>query len=140
MNQERKSLISKKNDIALQGEIKVAGDKSISHRALIFAALGYGKSKITGLLEGEDVLRTAQALRQMGVEIMRDINGIWQVNGSGIAGLVQSDDILEMGNSGTAARLLAGLVASYNFSSTFTGDASLRQRPMKRIFKPIAQI
>jgi 3-phosphoshikimate 1-carboxyvinyltransferase len=133
-------LISRKKDIALKGEINVAPDKSISHRSLIFAALGYGKSKITGLLEGEDVLKTAQALRQMGVEISRDQDGIYNVNGSGFAGLVKSEDVLDMGNSGTAARLLAGLVAPYNFSSTFDGDDSLRKRPMKRIFDPISQI
>ncbi len=138
--QEKKSIISRKNDIALKGEFEVAGDKSISHRALIFAALAIGKSKIFGLLEGEDVLRTAQALRQMGVEIARDENGIYEVNGVSYCGLNQSDDVLDMGNSGTSSRLLAGLVAPYNFTSFFTGDNSLRKRPMKRVFEPIAKI
>lgn len=138
--QQKKPIISRKNDIALKGEFEVAGDKSISHRALIFAALAIGKSKIFGLLEGEDVLRTAQALRQMGVEIKRDENGIYEVNGVSYCGLNQSDDVLDMGNSGTSSRLLAGLVAPYNFTSFFTGDNSLRKRPMKRVFEPIAKI
>ncbi len=139
-NQEKKPLISIKKDIALKGEIEVAGDKSISHRALIFSALAYGKSQIKGLLEGEDVLRTAAALRQMGVEISRDSDGVWQVNGVGYAGLQESADVFDMGNSGTSSRLMAGLVASYDFTSFFTGDASLRKRPMKRVFEPITAI
>lgn len=142
MHQEeiKNPIISRKNDIALKGEIEVAGDKSISHRALIFSALAYGQSNISGLLEGEDVLRTAQALRQMGVEINRFDKGKWQVNGVGFHGLNESDNILDMGNSGTSSRLLAGLVSSYNFKSFFTGDNSLRKRPMKRIFEPISEI
>ncbi len=135
-----KPLISRKKDIPLRGEIEVAGDKSISHRSLIFAALAHGKSKISGLLEGEDVLKTASALRLMGVEIERKTDeNIWYVSGSGVAGLMEPADILDMGNSGTAARLLAGLVAPYNFTSFFTGDASLRKRPMGRVFEPIKQ-
>jgi len=135
-----KPLISYKKNIALKGELEVAGDKSISHRSLIFAALAYGKSKITGLLEGEDVLKTAGALRLMGVEITKHTNGIWEVNGCGVAGLQEPSDILDMGNSGTSSRLMAGLVASYNFTSFFTGDASLRKRPMARVFEPIREI
>lgn len=134
----KKVLRSYKKDIALKGEITVAGDKSISHRALIFAALAHGKSKITGLLEGEDVLKTAQALRLMGVSIEKNSEG-WIINGSGVAGLSEPDDVLDMGNSGTAARLLAGLVCPYNFTSFFTGDASLRKRPMARVFEPITE-
>jgi 3-phosphoshikimate 1-carboxyvinyltransferase len=131
-------LRSQKNDAALLGEITVAGDKSISHRSLIFAALAHGKSKITGLLEGEDVLKTASALRLMGVEIEKKI-GFWEVNGVGVAGLSEPEDILDMGNSGTAARLMAGLVTPYNFTSFFTGDSSLRKRPMGRVFEPIKE-
>ncbi len=133
-----KILRSYKKDVALSGEIKVAGDKSISHRSLIFAALAHGESKISGLLEGEDVLKTAAALRLMGVEITKKSDA-WIVNGSGVAGLLEPDDVLDMGNSGTAARLLAGLVAPYEFTSFFTGDASLRKRPMDRVFEPIKQ-
>ncbi len=136
----KKPLISRKNDIALKGEIFVAGDKSISHRSLIFAALAHGKSKIEGLLEGEDVIKTAGALKQMGVAIKRHDSGIWEVNGVGIAGLMESSDVLDMGNSGTAARLMAGLVTPYDFTSFFSGDASLRKRPMGRVFEPMQQI
>lgn len=133
-------LISTKKNIALKGEITVAGDKSISHRSLIFAALAYGRSKITGLLEGEDVLKTAGALRLMGVEISKYEDGTWEVNGSGVSGLQEPNNILDMGNSGTSSRLMAGLVAPYNFTSFFTGDASLRKRPMGRVFEPIRDI
>ncbi len=137
--------LSQKTDIPLKGEIAVAPDKSISHRSLIFAALAQGKTKITNLLEGEDVLCTAQALRLMGCEIEQKIfparptENFWEVNGVGVAGLSEPADILDMGNSGTAARLLAGLVTPYNFTSFFTGDASLRKRPMGRVFEPIKQ-
>jgi len=131
-------LRSQKNDVALRGEVTVAGDKSISHRALIFAALAHGRSKISGLLEGEDVLKTAAALRLMGVKIEKKEN-FWEVNGVGIAGLSEPEDVLDMGNSGTAARLMSGLVTPYNFTSFFTGDASLRKRPMGRVFEPIKQ-
>jgi 3-phosphoshikimate 1-carboxyvinyltransferase len=130
--------LSRKTDIALKGEIVVAPDKSISHRSLIFAALAHGKTKITNLLEGEDVLHTAQALRLMGCEIEKK-KDFWEVNGVGVAGLVEPVDVLDMGNSGTAARLLAGLVAPYDFTSFFTGDASLRKRPMGRVLEPIKQ-
>ncbi len=138
MNNQAK--IVRKNDKALKGLISVAPDKSISHRSLIFSALAFGKSKIFNLLEGEDVLRTASALKKMGAEISRDENGTWNVNGVGFCGLNQSDDILDMGNSGTSSRLLAGLVAPYDFTTFFTGDNSLRKRPMKRVFDPISQI
>ncbi len=131
-----KPLKSRKLDIALKGEIKIPGDKSVSHRSLIFAALANGQTKITGLLKGEDVLNTAHALELMGVDIVRN-DDHWLVNGSGIVGLMEPCDILDMGNSGTAARLLAGLVAPYDFTTFFTGDSSLRARPMSRIFDPI---
>jgi len=135
-----KKLNSYKKNIAIKGEIEVAGDKSISHRSLIFASLAYGRSKIFGLLEGEDVLRTAEALRLMGVDISRDNSGVWHVNGVGFCGLQEPSNILDMGNSGTSSRLMAGLLASYNFTSFFTGDSSLRKRPMRRVFEPIEQI
>lgn len=132
-------LFSCKKDIPLKGQIEVAGDKSISHRSLIFASLAHGESKITGLLEGEDVLKTAVALRLMGVEIERKNDGSWIVNGSGVFGLTEPSNVIDMGNSGTSARLMAGLVTPYNFTSFFTGDASLRKRPMGRVFEPIKQ-
>ncbi|MBM3579453.1 MAG: 3-phosphoshikimate 1-carboxyvinyltransferase [Alphaproteobacteria bacterium] len=131
-------LSSRKTTTPLSGEITVAPDKSISHRSLIFAALAHGRTKITNLLEGEDVLNTAQALRLMGVEIEKK-KDFWEINGVGVAGLLEPSDVLNMGNSGTAARLLAGLVTPYNFTSFFTGDASLRKRPMGRVFEPIKQ-
>lgn len=137
--QKLQPLFSVKKDIPLKGEIEVAPDKSISHRALIFAGLANGKSKIKNLLQGEDVLKTAAALRLMGVEIEKDEDGTYLVNGSGVVGLMEPEDILDMGNSGTAARLLSGLVCSYDFTSFFTGDASLRKRPMKRVFEPIKE-
>jgi len=120
----------------LQGEIKVPGDKSISHRALMFGALAVGETRITGLLEGEDVLRTAAAMRALGAEIWRE-GADWLVAGRGIGGLVAPDDVLDMGNSGTAARLLCGILASHDLFAVMTGDASLRNRPMKRVIEPL---
>ena len=117
--------------------LRVPGDKSISHRALMFGALAVGESRITGLLEGEDVLRTAAAMRALGAEVVRD-GEIWRVAGRGVGGLVEPADVLDMGNSGTAARLLAGVLASHPFFSVLTGDASLRARPMHRVTVPLA--
>ena len=134
-----KPLTSYKQDISLKGEIEVAPDKSISHRSLIFGAIANGQSKIENLLEGEDVLKTAQALRQMGATINRQKDGTYIINGVGVCGLHEPDDILDMGNSGTAARLMSGLVTPYNFTSFFTGDSSLRKRPMARVFNPIKE-
>ncbi len=134
------SLISSLITNALKGEIIVAGDKSISHRALIFSSLANGISNISGLLEGEDVLRTATALEKMGTKIKRLDNQTWQVNGVGYCGLQKPDSILDMGNSGTSTRLLMGLVTPFNFSTSFTGDDSLIKRPMKRVFEPLKEI
>ena len=122
----------------LAGTILVPGDKSISHRALMFGALAVGETRITGLLEGEDVLRTAAAMRALGAEVVQDGPGAWRVAGRGVGGLVEPADVLDMGNSGTAARLLAGILASHPFFSVLTGDASLRSRPMKRVTDPLA--
>ncbi|HQT64964.1 MAG: 3-phosphoshikimate 1-carboxyvinyltransferase [Acidocella sp. 20-57-95] len=120
----------------LSGEVSVPGDKSISHRALMFGALAVGQTRISGLLEGEDVLRTAAAMRALGAEISRD-GADWLVAGRGIGGLTAPEDVLDMGNSGTAARLLAGILASHDIFSVMTGDASLRKRPMKRVIEPL---
>ena len=125
---------------ALSGTITVPGDKSISHRALMFSALAIGTSRIEGLLEGEDVLATAAALRAMGATIERDADGVWHVDGVGVGGLLQPATALEMGNSGTSTRLLMGLVASHAITATFTGDASLSARPMARVIEPLAQM
>jgi 3-phosphoshikimate 1-carboxyvinyltransferase len=115
----------------------VPGDKSISHRALMFGALAVGETRITGLLEGEDVLRTAAAMRTLGAHIERS-GDAWLVAGRGIGGLTEPDDVLDMGNSGTAARLLCGVLASHPIFAVMTGDASLRRRPMARVTEPLA--
>jgi 3-phosphoshikimate 1-carboxyvinyltransferase len=122
----------------LQGSIAVPGDKSISHRALMLGALAVGETPIEGLLEGEDVLRTAAAMRALGAEVVREAPGRWRVAGRGIGGLIEPADVLDMGNSGTAARLLAGLLAGHPVFSVLTGDASLRRRPMQRVIAPLS--
>ena len=121
----------------LRGTITVPGDKSISHRALMFASLAVGESVIEGLLEGEDVLATAAAMRAMGAHIDKR-DGKWHVHGVGVGGLLQPAQALEMGNSGTSTRLLMGLVASHPITATFTGDASLSGRPMSRVIDPLS--
>jgi 3-phosphoshikimate 1-carboxyvinyltransferase len=122
----------------LRGRVRVPGDKSISHRALMFGALAVGVTEITGLLEGEDVLRTAAAMRALGAEVERLGEGAWRVAGRGVGGLIEPADVLDMGNSGTAARLLTGLLAGHGIFAVLTGDASLRRRPMKRVTEPLA--
>ncbi len=124
-------------DGPLRGTVTVPGDKSISHRALMFGALAVGETVIDGLLEGEDVHATAGALRAMGAEIVRDEDGCWRVWGVGVGGLLQPRQALEMGNSGTSTRLLMGLVASHAITATFIGDASLSARPMGRVTVPL---
>ncbi len=124
----------------LRGTLTVPGDKSISHRSLMFAGLAVGESRIEGLLEGEDVLATAAAMRAMGVTIERRNNGAWHVWGVGVGGLLQPETALEMGNSGTSTRLLMGLVASHPITATFTGDASLSKRPMGRVIEPLSRM
>jgi 3-phosphoshikimate 1-carboxyvinyltransferase len=122
----------------LSGRLAVPGDKSISHRALMFGALAIGTTEIDGLLEGEDVLRTAAAMRLLGAEVEHLGPGRWRVAGRGIGGLVEPADVLDMGNSGTAARLICGLLAGHPIFAVMTGDASLRRRPMKRVTEPLA--
>jgi 3-phosphoshikimate 1-carboxyvinyltransferase len=124
----------------LRGTLKVPGDKSISHRALMLSALAVGTSNISGLLEGEDVLATAAAMRAMGAHIKRNGEGIWTVHGVGVGGLMQPSGALDMGNSGTSTRLLMGLVASHRLTATFIGDASLSKRPMGRVIDPLSQM
>jgi 3-phosphoshikimate 1-carboxyvinyltransferase len=130
-------LASRRPSRGLSGTLRVPGDKSISHRALMFGALAVGETRISGLLEGEDVLRTAAAMRALGAEVARD-GALWRVAGRGVGGLREPDDVLDMGNSGTAARLLAGILASHPFFSVLTGDASLRRRPMRRVTDPLS--
>ncbi|WP_043643070.1 3-phosphoshikimate 1-carboxyvinyltransferase [Caenispirillum salinarum] len=129
---------------ALTGEVRVPGDKSISHRALMFGALAVGETVVDGLLEGEDVLATAAAMRALGAEVRREEAGgpegrpRWRVWGRGVGGLVEPADVLDMGNSGTSARLLMGLLATHPMTSVMTGDGSLRKRPMKRVTEPLS--
>jgi 3-phosphoshikimate 1-carboxyvinyltransferase len=123
---------------SLAGAIIVPGDKSISHRALMLSALATGRTRITGLLEGEDVLRTEAAMRRLGGRIAREADGAWVVDGVGIGGLAEPEDVLDMGNSGTAARLLCGILATHPLFSVITGDASLRRRPMARVITPLS--
>jgi 3-phosphoshikimate 1-carboxyvinyltransferase len=125
---------------ALSGTARVPGDKSISHRSLMLAALAVGESEIHGLLEGEDVLRSAAAMRALGAQARRAESGIWRVIGRGIGGLSEPADVLDMGNAGTGARLLMGIVASHPIAAIFTGDASLRGRPMGRVIEPLSQM
>jgi 3-phosphoshikimate 1-carboxyvinyltransferase len=122
----------------LKGRICVPGDKSISHRSIMLGALAVGETRVTGLLEGEDVLSTAAAMRAMGATITRDADGVWHVHGVGVGGLLQPQQALDMGNSGTSTRLLMGLVASHPITATFIGDASLSKRPMGRVIDPLS--
>jgi 3-phosphoshikimate 1-carboxyvinyltransferase len=128
----------------LTGTIRVPGDKSISHRALMLGALAIGRTEIMGLLEGEDVLATAAALNALGANATpaekgrRD--GRWTVDGIGIGGLAEPDDLLDLGNSGTSARLLLGMLATHPITAFVTGDASLRRRPMGRVVEPLSRI
>lgn len=133
------TLISKKSG-PLDGTTLVPGDKSISHRALMLGAITVGETIISGLLEGEDVLCTAEALKKMGVQIERGEDGLWRIFGVGIGGLQQPDSPLDMGNSGTSARLLMGLVAGHPITAQFEGDASLSKRPMKRVMTPLGMM
>lgn len=123
----------------LTGCCAVPGDKSISHRALMLAACSVGETIVTGLLEGEDVLATAGALRCFGADIVRDGQN-WRIRGRGVGGLKEPDNVLDLGNSGTGARLLMGLAASHPFASVLTGDASLRERPMVRVTAPLERM
>ena len=122
----------------LRGEAAVPGDKSISHRALIFGAMAVGETKITGLLEGQDVLDTAKAMRAFGAQVEQHGGGAWSVHGVGVGGFCEPADVIDCGNSGTGVRLIMGCMATTAMSATFTGDASLRKRPMGRVTDPLA--
>src|SRR3990170_960072 len=126
----------------LTGAAKVPGDKSISHRSLMLGAIAEGDTSITGLLEGEDVLRTARALTAMGADITQPGNksGVWRIKGIGEKSLGTPKEELYLGNSGTSARLLLGLAAGYPVDAVFTGDESLSRRPMGRVIKPLTQM
>ena len=124
----------------LSGTIRVPGDKSISHRALMLGALAVGRTEIDGLLEGEDVLRTAEAMHALGAEATRGEDGIWRVDGVGVGGLSEPSAVLDMGNSGTGARLLTGVLATHGLTAFMTGDASLVKRPMARVTAPLVRM
>ena len=137
MNKKFQTIISGKSS-ALKGQIYVPSDKSISHRALILGSLAVGKTVISDLLESEDVFKTANGLKALGVDIYKKGND-WFVHGVGIGGFCEPDDIIDCGNSGTSVRLLMGLVSTCPIKATFTGDESLRNRPMDRVVEPLSE-
>ena len=137
MNKKFQTIISG-NSSALKGQIYVPSDKSISHRALILGSLAVGKTIISDLLESEDVIKTANGLKALGVDIYKRGNE-WFVHGVGIGGFCEPDDIIDCGNSGTSVRLLMGLVSTSPIKATFTGDESLRNRPMDRVVEPLSE-
>jgi 3-phosphoshikimate 1-carboxyvinyltransferase len=124
----------------LTGRVRAPGDKSISHRALIFGALAVGETRISGLLEGEDVLNTAKAMRMLGASVERVGEGAWRVHGVGVGGFATPAGVLDLGNSGTGCRLVLGAVAGSPITASFDGDGSLRQRPMKRVLDPLERM
>ena len=124
----------------LKGAAETPGDKSISHRALIFGAMAVGETVIEGLLEGDDVLDTAKAMQALGAVVERRGPGSWRVQGVGVGGFREPEQVIDCGNSGTGARLILGAVATHPFATTFTGDASLCKRPMGRVLAPLAEI
>jgi 3-phosphoshikimate 1-carboxyvinyltransferase len=122
----------------LSGTIRVPGDKSISHRSLILGALAVGETRVSGLLEGEDVLNTAKAMRALGAKVERSGEFAWVIHGVGVGGFAQPGAPLDFGNSGTGCRLVMGAVAGCPITAVFDGDASLRSRPMRRVLDPLA--
>ena len=132
-------LVSKRAS-PLTGAIPIPGDKSISHRSLILGSLAIGTTRVRGLLEGSDVMSTKDALVALGVEINRDNDGLWHIAGVGLNGMISPVSPLDLGNSGTGARLLMGVVAGQKITATFCGDASLSTRPMARITDPLVKM
>jgi 3-phosphoshikimate 1-carboxyvinyltransferase len=124
----------------LKGRVRVPGDKSISHRALILGALTVGETAITGLLEGEDVINTRRAMRALGARVERTGAGAWRISGVGVAGFAEPTAPLDFGNSGTGCRLVMGAVAGCPITATFDGDASLRMRPQRRVLDPLERM
>ena len=139
MSHAPSSPLSAAKSRALSGTVRVPGDKSISHRALMFGALATGRTKIAGLLEGEDVLNTAKALQAMGCPV-RKVGATWEVLGRGVGGLGEPGTDIDFGNSGTGIRLMMGLVAGHDMRVKFVGDPSLSSRPMGRVLKPLMQM
>lgn len=124
----------------LKGTLNVPGDKSISHRSLMFGALAEGETVISGLLEGEDVYNTASAMRALGAKVEKTADGLFRCHGLGLGNLIEPSQVLDMGNSGTSTRLLMGIIASHDIAATFSGDASLNKRPMGRVTGPLEQM
>ncbi|MEM6307711.1 MAG: 3-phosphoshikimate 1-carboxyvinyltransferase, partial [Pseudomonadota bacterium] len=122
----------------LIGTANVPGDKSISHRSLIFGAMAVGETRITGLLEGDDVLDTAKAMQAFGAQVTQHEDGGWSVHGVGVGGFAEPEQVIDCGNSGTGVRLIMGAMATSPITATFTGDASLNKRPMGRVTDPLA--
>ncbi len=129
--------MSSRKSAPLRGEARVPGDKSVSHRSLILGALSVGETRITGLLEGQDVLDTGKAMQAFGAKVERLGDGEWVVNGVGVGGFAEPDAVIDCGNAGTGVRLIMGAMATSPITATFTGDASLRARPMGRITDPL---
>jgi 3-phosphoshikimate 1-carboxyvinyltransferase len=121
----------------LKGSVVAPGDKSVSHRALILGALTVGETAVSGLLEAEDVLNTATAMRKLGADVVRDGAGKWRIHGVGVGGFSEPSDVLDFGNSGTGVRLTMGAMATTPITAIFTGDASLKRRPMRRVLEPL---
>ncbi len=124
----------------LSGTARIPGDKSISHRSLMFGGLAKGRTTVHGLLEGEDVINTANAMRAMGATIEKDASGVWHCDGVGLGNLKNPDSIIDMGNSGTSTRLLMGLIGGHEITARMTGDSSLTKRPMGRVITPLEQM
>ena len=124
----------------LKGRVRPPGDKSISHRSLMLGALAVGETTVEGLLEGEDVLATAEAMRAFGATVTRADSGVWSVKGLGVGGLLEPEKVIDYGNAGTGVRLAMGIAGSHAFATTFTGDASLVGRPMGRVFDPLRRM
>jgi 3-phosphoshikimate 1-carboxyvinyltransferase len=140
VNHAAPSPLAARRSGALKGRVQVPGDKSISHRALIFGALAVGETRISGLLEGEDVINTGKAMRGLGAMVERTGEGQWRVRGVGVGGFRAPQAALDFGNSATGCRLLMGAVGGCPITATFDGDASLRKRPMQRILEPVELI
>lgn len=134
------SAFTSRKSADLNGSVLIPGDKSISHRALIFGGIAKGETLIYNLLESDDVFATGAAMRALGAKIECGQDGIWRCHGTGTGNLQEPDNVIDLGNSGTSARLISGLVSSYSFTTFFTGDDSLRRRPMKRVAVPLQKM
>jgi len=140
LNTAAPSPLTARSGNPLTGRVRVPGDKSISHRALILGALAVGETRISGLLEGGDVLNTGNAMRMLGARVERRGEGAWTVHGVGVSGFAEPATVLDLGNSGTGCRLVMGAVAGSPILASFDGDASLRKRPMQRVLDPLQRM